>query len=136
MAEGDKRQKTILVVDDYQSLRDVTRHALESCGYRVVEAADGLEAVALAQSVRPDLILMDLSMPTLDGFAALHRIRRLFGMSGVPVIAVSAHTAPEVRSDALAAGFCEFFVKPVDFVRLCDTIERRVCADAKDEDDA
>lgn len=132
-AEGERRQKTILVVDDYDSLREVTRQALESYGYRVVEAADGLEAISLAQSARPDLILMDLSMPTLDGFAAFHRIRRLFGLGDVPVIAVSAHSAAEVRADALAAGFCEFLVKPVDFVRLKEAVARYVGADPCDD---
>ena len=124
--EGERRLKTVLVVDDFEGLRAVVRQALEPLGYRVVEAAEGLQAVALAQSVLPDLILMDLSMPALDGFAAAHRIRRLFGLGGVPIIALSAHAAQEVREDALAAGFCEYLVKPVDLSRLRETVARHI----------
>jgi CheY-like chemotaxis protein len=129
--EGKVRQKTILVVDDLEDVRALIRKALETYGHRVVEAADGAEAVALAQSVLPDLILMDLSMPTLDGFAAVHRIRRLFGLGDVPIIALSAHTAQEVREDALAAGFCDYIVKPVDIVWLAEAVARHIRADVK-----
>lgn len=127
--EGKVRQKTILVVDDLADVRALIRKALETFGHRVVEAADGAEAVALAQSVLPDLILMDLSMPTLDGFAAVHRIRRLFGLGDVPIIALSAHAAQEVREDALAAGFCDYLVKPVDIVWLAEAVARHIRAD-------
>jgi len=119
-----ERLKTILVVDDYEDLRRTTHMALETLGYRVVEAANGEEAVELAQSEMPDLILMDLSMPHLDGFAAIHRIRRLLGLRDVPVIAFSAHSAEDVRDDALAAGYCEFMTKPVNLDTLKSTVER------------
>src|ERR1051325_812713 len=119
-----ERLKTILVVDDYEDLRRTTHMALETLGYRVVEAANGEEAVELAQTEMPDLILMDLSMPHLDGFGAIHRIRRLLGLRDVPVIAFSAHTANEVREDALAAGCREFMTKPVSLEVLKATGER------------
>ncbi len=125
------RQKTILVVDDIEGVRALVRKALETFGHRVVEAADGLEAVALAQSVLPDLILMDLSMPALDGFAAVHRIRRLFGLGDVPIIAISAHAAQEVREDALAAGFCDYLVKPVDIDRLAEAVAKHIRPDVR-----
>jgi CheY-like chemotaxis protein len=124
MGRGASVQKTVLVVDDYEEIRVVTRQALESFGYRVLEAASGVEAVKLAQTDSPDLILMDLSMPAMDGFATIHRLRRLLGLRDVPVIAVSAHTAREVREDALAAGCRDFVTKPLDLERLRSVVER------------
>ena len=121
---GDERQKTVMIVDDYEDLRQITHLALETLGYRVVEAASGEDAVELAQAELPDLILMDLSMPHLDGFAAIHRIRRLLGLRDVPVIAFSAHSAKDVREDALAAGCCEYMTKPVNLNILKATVER------------
>ena len=129
MSGGD-RPKTIMVVDDYEGMRQATHLALETLGYRVVEAAGGEEAVELAQAELPDLILMDLSMPRLDGFAAIHRIRRLLGLRDVPVIAFSAHAAKEVREDALAAGCREFLTKPVNLEALKAAVERCLPNDA------
>jgi CheY-like chemotaxis protein len=123
MSDGERR-KTIMVVDDYEGMRQATHLALETLGYRVVEAANGEEAVELAQAELPDLILMDLSMPHLDGFAAVQRIHRLLGLRDVPVIAFSAHTAKEVREDALAAGCREFLTKPVNLEVLRAAVER------------
>jgi CheY-like chemotaxis protein len=125
---GGEGQKTIMVVDDYEGLRQITHLALETLGYRVVEASNGEEAVELAQAELPDLILMDLSMPHLDGFAAIHRIRRLLGLRDVPVIAYSAHSAKDVREDALAAGCCEYMTKPVNLNILKATVERCIGA--------
>ncbi len=124
MGCGESVQKTVLVVDDYDEVRMVTRRALETFGYRVVEAASGAEAVRVAQAESPDLILMDLSMPNMDGFATIHHLRRLLGLRDVPVIAVSAHTAREVREDALAAGCRDFITKPVGIERLRSAVER------------
>lgn len=126
MDGGVSAQKTILVVDDYDDVRVITKRAIESFGYRVVEAASGAEAVRVAQAESPDLILMDLSMPNMDGFATIHRLRRLLGLRDVPVIALSAHTAPEVREDALAAGCREFITKPVLLERLKAAVERHL----------
>ena len=123
MSDGEQL-KTIMVVDDYDDMRRMTHLALETLGHRVVEASSGEEAVELAQAELPDLILMDLSMPRLDGFAAIHRIRRLLGLRDVNVIAFSAHTTQEVREDALAAGCCEFLPKPVALEVLKAAVER------------
>ena len=117
-------QKKVLVVDDYDEIRLVTRRALESFGYEVVEASNGAEAVKVAQRETPDLILMDLSMPKMDGFATIHRLRRLLGLRNVPVIAVSAHTAKEIREDALAAGCSDYMTKPVRLEKLKAALER------------
>jgi CheY-like chemotaxis protein len=129
MSDGERR-KTIMVVDDYEVMRQATHLALETLGYRVVEAANGEEAVELAQAELPDLILMDLSMPHLDGFAAVQRIHRLLGLRDVPVIAFSAHTAKDVREDALAAGCREFLTKPVNLEVLRAAVERCLHPDA------
>lgn len=111
-------------MDDYDEVRLVTRRALENFGYDVVEASNGAEAVRLAEAETPDLILMDLSMPNMDGFATIHRLRRLLVLRDVPVIAVSAHTAKEIRDDALAAGCCDFITKPVRLEKLKAAVER------------
>ena len=126
MSGGVSGQKTVLVVDDYDDVRAITRRALESFGYRVVEAESGAEAVRVAQAESPDLILMDLSMPNMDGFATIHRLRRLLGLRDVPVIALSAHTAREVREDALAAGCRDFITKPVLLESLKAAVARHL----------
>ncbi len=126
MGRGVSEQKTVLVVDDYEEIRVITRRALESFGYRVLEASNGVEAVRVAQAEPPDLILMDLSMPAMDGFATIHQLRRLLGLRDVPVIAVSAHAAPEIRKDALALGCRDFITKPVHIDLLRAAVERHL----------
>ena len=124
MGVGVQVRKTVLVVDDYDDVRAITKKAIESFGYSVIEAASGAEAVRVAQAESPDLILMDLSMPNMDGFATIHQLRRLLGLRDIPVIALSAHTAREVREDALAAGCREFISKPILLERLREAVER------------
>ena len=126
MGGGASERKTVLVVDDYEEIRVITRQALESFGYRVLEASDGEEAVQVAQAEPPDLILMDLSMPAMDGFAAIHQLRKLLGLRDVPVIAVSAHSSPEIRRDALTLGCRDFITKPVHIERLKSAVERHL----------
>jgi CheY-like chemotaxis protein len=115
---------TVLIVDDYESLRELLRGMLTPFGCRVVAAADGAEAVETARRERPQLILMDLVMPSLDGFAAILRIRRQAGLQNVPIVAMSGHTSPDVRADALAAGCLDFIVKPVGIERLKEVLRR------------
>jgi CheY-like chemotaxis protein len=126
---GGTEEKTVLVVDDYDEVRAITRHALEMFGYRVIEAASGEEAVEAAQAETPDLILMDLSMPHMDGFATIHRLRRLLGLREVPIIALSAHSAKEVREDALAAGCREYITKPINLERLKNVVAHYLSLD-------
>jgi CheY-like chemotaxis protein len=128
MGSGEGVQKTVLVVDDYDEMRLVTRRALESFGYRVLEAASGAEAVEVAQAGSPDLILMDLSMPAMDGFATIYQLRRLLGLRDIPVIALSAHTAREIREDALAAGCRDFITKPFHIEKLRAVVERQLAS--------
>jgi CheY-like chemotaxis protein len=111
-------ERTILVVEDFEDNRFMMRRLLEMGGYRVVEAVNGQEAIEVAGREHPDLILMDLSLPQLDGLAATRRIRQLDGLSATPIVAISAHDTSDFRADALAAGCDEYLTKPVDFDRL------------------
>src|SRR5687767_7359141 len=97
---GNREVRTILVADDHGDTRRVVRWMLEQKGYAVIEAADGQQAVATAVSQRPDLILMDLLMPVLDGFDAVRQLREHEELRGVPVIAMTAHDAATSRDRA------------------------------------
>lgn len=110
---------TILLVDDYEDARFVLRQFLESQGYRVLEAVNGQEAVEMAQSACPDLILLDLNMPVLDGLMAAQRIRA-GGQDcrNVPIIAITAFDTYGMKEAALEAGCNAYISKPIDFVRM------------------
>jgi CheY-like chemotaxis protein len=110
--------KTVLVVEDFEDNRFMMRRLLEMGGYRVIEAINGQEAVTIAEREQPHLILMDLSLPQIDGLAATRQIRQLDGMAQTPIVAISAHDTSDFRADALAAGCNEYLTKPVDFDRL------------------
>lgn len=118
MEENGNSKLTVLVVEDFADNRFMMRKLLEMSGYQVVEAVDGKEAVEVAESARPDLILMDLSLPRLDGLDATRRIRELEGLRRVPIVAVSAHDTNDFHADALAAGCNEYVTKPIDFDEL------------------
>ena len=127
MAEQENSKLTVLVVEDFADNRFMMRKLLEMSGYEVVEAVDGKEAVEVAESARPDLILMDLSLPRLDGLDATRRIRELDGLSRVPIVAVSAHDTNDFHADALAAGCNEYVTKPIDFDEL-DALVKKLLA--------
>ena len=114
----------ILVVEDFEDSRFMMRRLLEMAGYSVVEASDGEQAVELAVQERPALILMDLSLPKLDGLAATRQIRQHRGVSKIPIVAVSAHDSAESRSEALEAGCDEYVTKPIDFDQLDRLLKR------------
>jgi two-component system cell cycle response regulator DivK len=118
MTERNGTGPTVLVVEDFEDNRFMMRRLLEMCGYRVVEAVNGEQAVETARQERPDLILMDLSLPKLDGLAATRRIRQTDGLGEVPIVAVSAHDTSDFHADALAAGCNEYVTKPIDFDQL------------------
>ncbi len=121
---GERRGPVVMVVDDYADTRRVVRWMLEQKGYRVLEAEDGRGALDAAVAERPDLILMDLRMPLVDGFEAMRLIRAHEGLGAVPIIAVTAHDAASFRDRAEAAG-CDLFIsKPIDFTRLSVLIEK------------
>jgi CheY-like chemotaxis protein len=119
-------QKLFLVVEDFEDSRFMMRRLLEMAGYSVLEASDGEQAVKMAVDERPALILMDLSLPKLDGLAATRQIRQQKGLKKVPILAVSAHDSPESRTEALAAGCNEYVTKPIDFDQLNALLERFV----------
>jgi len=123
MVEKHSRDQTILVVEDSDDTRYFMRLALEDFGYLVIEAENGAQAVALAEKQRPDIILMDLSLPIMDGLAATERIRASESLAGVPIIAVTAHQESDFRADAKAAGFDAYITKPVDIDFLSDLIQ-------------
>lgn len=108
----------VMVVEDFEDNRFMMRRLLEMSGYRVLEAINGEEAVELAHRERPQLILMDLSLPQLDGLAATRRIRQHADLREVPIVAVSAHDTADFHADALAAGCNDYVTKPIDFDQL------------------
>ena len=118
MESNGNSKLTILVVEDFADNRFMMRRLLEMSGYQVVEAVDGKEAIEVAERARPDLILMDLSLPRLDGLDATRRIRELDGLARIPIVAVSAHDTNDFHTDALAAGCNEYVTKPIDFDEL------------------
>jgi CheY-like chemotaxis protein len=105
---------TILVVDDFDDTRLLLRTWLERKGFRVIEAENGNEAVLQAESHAPDLIIMDVEMPELDGLAATRQIRSSLAIKNVPVVAVSAYGAQQFRREALAAGCNEYVSTPFE----------------------
>jgi CheY-like chemotaxis protein len=121
---SDNRQRIVMVVEDFEDNRFMMRRLLEMSGYRVVEAVNGEQAVEVAKRERPHLILMDLSLPILDGLAATRRIRQHEELRRVPIIAVSAHDTSDFHADALAAGCNDYVTKPIDFEQLETLLSR------------
>ncbi|HSS18993.1 MAG TPA: response regulator [Pyrinomonadaceae bacterium] len=112
--ELNESPRTILVVDDFDDTRLLLRTWLQRKGFRVIEAENGRRAVATAQRERPDLIIMDVEMPELDGLAATRKIRGLSEFEGVPILAVSAYGADQYRAHALEAGCNEYVSTPFE----------------------
>jgi CheY-like chemotaxis protein len=123
MVEKDARDRTILIVEDSDDARYFMRLALEARGYLITEAENGAKAVEIAERERPDIILMDLSLPILDGIAATEKIRASAGLDGIPIIAVTAHQESDFRNGAKAAGFDAYVTKPIDIDFLGELIE-------------
>jgi two-component system, cell cycle response regulator DivK len=120
----NRDKQLCLLVEDFEDSRFMMRRLLELAGYGVVEASDGEQAVKLAVEEQPALILMDLSLPKLDGLAATRRIRRHHSIGKIPIVAVSAHDSSESRTEALAAGCDEYVTKPIDFDQLNELLKR------------
>ncbi len=112
------RIATVLVVEDTEDNRQMMRRLLELSGFQVVEALNGIEAVEKAREVRPEIILMDLSLPFVDGLAATRQIRSMPEMSTVPIVAVSAHDTSDFHGMALEAGCNAYVTKPIDYPQL------------------
>jgi len=120
------KKKTVMVVEDFEDNRFMMRRLLEMSGYKVLEAVNGEEAVDLAVKEQPSLILMDLSLPLLDGLAATRRIRAYSGLRDVPIVAVSAHDTSDFHAEALAAGCNDYVTKPIDFDQLEELLRRLI----------
>jgi two-component system cell cycle response regulator DivK len=116
---------TVLVVDDFEDSRFVLRRMLETKDYCVIEAADGREAVETARRHHPDLVLMDLNMPLVDGLAATKLIRECKdSCRDVPIVAVTAFDTYGMKDAALEAGCDDYLTKPFDFDRLEKVLRR------------
>ncbi len=111
---SNQNQRTILVVDDFDDTRLLLRTWLQRKGFRVVEAENGNRALAAAEREQPDLIIMDVEMPELDGLAATRKLRGLPKFEGVPILAVSAYGADQYRDHALEAGCDEYVSTPFE----------------------
>ena len=117
---------TVLVAEDHEDSRLLFKFFLESKGCRVVEAADGLEAVTAAEREHPDLVLMDVSLPGLDGLSATRRLRAQESLHALPVVIISGHAAAADRDEAVAAGCSEYLTKPLELNQLDGVLERHV----------
>ena len=107
-------RRTVLVVDDFDDTRLLLRTWFERRGFRVVEAENGIEAINRAEAETPDLIIMDVQMPQLDGLSATRHIRSVKELGSVPIVAVSAYGAEQFRDLALAAGCNEYVSTPFE----------------------
>ena len=114
---------TILLVEDNEPSRDALTRRLQRRGYEVVTAVDGQQAVSLGRDARPDLILMDLGLPVIDGWEATRQLKGDDSTRHIPIIVLSAHAMTNDRELALAAGGNEFDTKPVRFPQLLQKIE-------------
>jgi CheY-like chemotaxis protein len=123
MGDRTSRDVKVLLVEDDENTRLFMRLQLEENGFIVVEAEDGQKAVDVAVNELPHVILMDLTLPVMDGFHAAKLIREQNALRQVPIIAVTAHVDTEFRSDAKNFGFNAYVTKPMDFHFLKELIE-------------
>ncbi|MCA1564408.1 MAG: response regulator [Acidobacteria bacterium] len=121
----------VLVTDDDENTRSLFRTLLEISGYAVIEAEDGEQAIRLAESAQPDLILMDGRLPRLDGFTATRRIRELGHAGRVPIVFVSGHAEPAFLALAREAGCDEYLVKPFSLDQLDGLLEKYLAHHAR-----
>lgn len=116
--------KRILIVEDNEMNRDVLSRRLTRHGFEVLQATDGLIGLTVAQAEQPDLILMDLAMPEIDGWECARLLKSQDSTRAIPIIALSAHAMLGERQRALDAGCDEFDTKPLDFAGLLSKMER------------
>ncbi len=116
--------KTILIADDKETGRELVRTVLENSGYTVIEASDGIEALRCAHERHPDLIILDLHMPGLDGFGVMRQLRSEAEFASTPVMALTASAMHGDRERAIAAGFTGYITKPIRLGSLRSEIER------------
>jgi two-component system, cell cycle response regulator DivK len=116
--------KKILIADDKPTGRELVRTVLENSGYEVIEASDGPEALRMARESSPDLIILDLHMPQIDGFGVIQELRRDGNFAATPVVALTASAMRGDRERALSLGFTGYITKPIRLVALRSEIER------------
>lgn len=112
----------LLIVEDDELNREMLMRRLDRRGHQIVFAKDGEEGLEVAQAERPELILMDLTLPAMNGYEATRRLKAEVATRDIPVIALSAHPIESERDQALRAGCAEYETKPVDFERLLEKI--------------
>jgi two-component system cell cycle response regulator DivK len=113
----------ILLVEDNELNRDMLSRRLQRKGHQVMLAADGMQALLMAESETPDLVLLDMSLPVIDGWETAHRLKSSPTTARVPLIALTAHVMAGERERALAAGCDDYDTKPIDFPQLLAKIE-------------
>jgi two-component system cell cycle response regulator DivK len=118
----------VLVVDDNRPSRELIVDILRPMGFEVAEAPDGPSGIATARSMRPDLVILDLTMPEMDGFAVLAELRRDPCCASLPVLAVTASAMPNERLKAMQAGFTDFITKPLRSAELRRRVETHLNA--------
>jgi CheY-like chemotaxis protein len=123
VGRDDGGPATLLLVEDNDLNRDMLRRRLTRAGYGVLTAADGEQALAMMRSERPALVLMDMSLPVMDGWTACRLAREQEDISGIPILALTAHAMETDRKQALDAGCDDFATKPIDFPALLSKIE-------------
>ena len=124
---------TILIVEDNELNREMLSRRLERSGYTVLLAVDGAEGIAVARGSTPDLILMDMSLPVVDGWEATRRLKADAALKRIPVIALTAHAMASDRDKALQAGCDDYDTKPIELPRLLSKIEGLLALDAAPE---
>jgi two-component system cell cycle response regulator DivK len=115
---------TILIVEDNEKNMKLVRDILRHDGHATLEATSGADGVRMASAERPDLILMDIQLPDIDGIEALRRLREDRALDAVPVIAVSASAMPEDQKKIVASGFDAFITKPIQLRQFLATVQR------------
>ena len=120
---GGRRMKKILLIEDNELNRDMLSRRLQKRGYEVVTAVDGETGVATAQVEAPALILMDVSLPGIDGWEATRRLKAAPETRHIPIVALTAYAMPNDRDKALAVGCDDFDIKPIELPRLLEKIE-------------
>ena len=124
------RVRKILLVEDNELNRDMLSRRLARSGYEVAVAVDGAQGIEMARSLTPDVILMDIGLPGIDGLEATRRLKAEPGTSAIPIVALTANAMAGDQEQALAAGCDEYDTKPVDITRLVGKIQALLGGDA------
>ena len=124
---------TILIVEDNEKNMKLVRDILQHKGHATLEAVTGGEGVRLAREMRPDLVLMDIQLPDMDGIAALREIRKDASLDAIPVLAVSASVMPDEQHKVVTSGFDAFITKPINLKQFLETVQRFLASGRKRE---